>query len=97
MAIVNAVDALYEDIPSDLLEHVEDIIFDRRPIMTDYGVVWRRGRRDEEGARSLVARGPGRGAPQARAVHGIDEFIEEDTEEARTGRTIARWTSSRDR
>ena len=36
MAIVNAgPDRLYEDIPKDLLEHVEDIIFDRRADATE--------------------------------------------------------------
>jgi len=36
MAIVNAGQiAIYEDIPADLLEHVEDIIFDRRPDATE--------------------------------------------------------------
>src|SRR5213078_914061 len=36
MAIVNAGQlAVYEDIPKDLLEHVEDIIFDRRPDATE--------------------------------------------------------------
>src|SRR5204862_6273433 len=36
MGIVNAGQlAVYEDIPKDLLEHVEDVIFDRRPDATD--------------------------------------------------------------
>src|SRR5439155_15333880 len=36
MAIVNAGQlTLYQDIPADLLEHVEDIIFDRRPDATE--------------------------------------------------------------
>jgi 5-methyltetrahydrofolate--homocysteine methyltransferase len=36
MAIVNAGQlAVYEDIPKDLLEHVEDVIFDRRPTRRD--------------------------------------------------------------
>ncbi|MEO8070017.1 MAG: vitamin B12 dependent-methionine synthase activation domain-containing protein, partial [Acidobacteriota bacterium] len=36
MAIVNAGQlAVYEDIPADLLEHVEDVVFNRRPDATD--------------------------------------------------------------
>ena len=36
MGIVNAGQlAVYEDIPPDLLEHVEDVIFDRRPDATE--------------------------------------------------------------
>jgi 5-methyltetrahydrofolate--homocysteine methyltransferase len=87
MAIVNAGQiALYEDIPADLLEHVEDIIFDRRPDATERMVSfaetvrggamkkeldlsWRETTVEERLRHALV--------------HGIDEFIEEDTEEAR--------------
>ena len=88
MAIVNAGQiALYEDIPPDLLEHVEDIIFDRRPDATERMVAfaetvkggamkkeldlsWRETTVEERLKHALV--------------HGIDEFIEQDTEEART-------------
>jgi 5-methyltetrahydrofolate--homocysteine methyltransferase len=87
MAIVNAGQiALYEDIPADLLEHVEDIIFDRRPDATERMVSfaetvkggamkkeldlsWRETTVEDRLKHALV--------------HGIDEFIEEDTEEAR--------------
>jgi 5-methyltetrahydrofolate--homocysteine methyltransferase len=87
MAIVNAGQLpVYDDIPSDLLEHVEDIIFDRRPDATERmvtfaetvkggGVVreqdlaWREGSVQERLSHALV--------------HGIVDFIEEDTEEAR--------------
>ena len=72
MAIVNAGQlAVYEDIPPDLLEHVEDIIFNRRPDATE-----RHGRRSPRPSRAAatktrarphVARGPGRGAALARA------------------------------
>jgi 5-methyltetrahydrofolate--homocysteine methyltransferase len=89
MAIVNAGQiALYEDIPADLLEHVEDIIFDRRPDATErmisfaetvkggamkkeLDLSWRESTVEERLKHALV--------------HGIDEFIEEDTEEARRG------------
>jgi 5-methyltetrahydrofolate--homocysteine methyltransferase len=87
MAIVNAGQLpVYDDIPKDLLEHVEDIIFNRRPDATERmitfaetvkggGVVreldltWREGPVEERLSHALV--------------HGIVDFIEEDTEEAR--------------
>ena len=73
MGIVNAGQlAVYEDIPPDLLEHVEDIVFDRRPDATERLVTFAgdgAGRGNEAGARPLLARGAGRGAalPRARA------------------------------
>jgi len=87
MGIVNAGQlAVYEDIPPDLLELVEDVIFDRRPDATErlveFGrtqdgeatkrerdLSWREGSVEERLAHALV--------------HGVVEFIEEDTEEAR--------------
>ncbi len=87
MAIVNAGQLpVYDDIPRDLLEHVEDIIFDRRTDATERmvafaetvkggGVVreqdlaWREGTVEQRLSHALV--------------HGIDDHIEEDTEEAR--------------
>ena len=45
MAIVNAGQLpVYDDIPPDLLEHVEDIIFNRRPDATERMVDVRRDR-----------------------------------------------------
>ena len=87
MAIVNAGQiALYEDIPPDLLEYVEDVIFNRRPDATERLVAfaktvegegverrvdlsWRDGTLDERLKHALV--------------HGVDDFIEADMEEAR--------------
>ena len=66
MGIVNAGQlVVYEDIPKDLLEHVEDIIFNRRPDATERMVSLRRqreGEREEEGAGSGLARRAGREA-----------------------------------
>ena len=71
MGIVNAGQlGVYEDIPQELLEHVEDVIFNRRPDATERLVEFaetREGRGQEEGARPRVARGARRGAPRARA------------------------------
>jgi 5-methyltetrahydrofolate--homocysteine methyltransferase len=87
MGIVNAGQlAVYEDIEPDLLERVEDVLFDRRSDATErlveyasqvtggatrreLDLAWREGPVEERLAHALV--------------HGIVDFIEEDTEEAR--------------
>jgi 5-methyltetrahydrofolate--homocysteine methyltransferase len=87
MAIVNAGQiALYEDIPADLLEHVEDIIFDRRPDATERMVAFAETVKGEATKREVDL--GWRDASVAERlkhalVHGIDAFIEQDTEEAR--------------
>ena len=87
MGIVNAGQlAVYEEIPADLLTHVEDVIFNRRPDATE---------------RLVQFAGPVKGSGTARTVdlawregsvderlahalvHGIVDFIEQDVEEAR--------------
>ena len=87
MGIVNAGQlAVYQDIPADLLELAEDVIFDRRPDATDRLVAF-----------AETVNGPGtartvdlswREAPVEQRlshalVHGITDFVEADTEEAR--------------
>jgi 5-methyltetrahydrofolate--homocysteine methyltransferase len=87
MGIVNAGQlAVYEDIPADLLELVEDVLFDRRPDATDRLVAF---------AETVSGRGTRRSvdlswrdAPVEERlayalVHGIVDFVEADTEEAR--------------
>jgi 5-methyltetrahydrofolate--homocysteine methyltransferase len=87
MGIVNAGQlVVYEDIPKDLLELVEDIIFDRRPDATERLV---------EFAKSVSGSGTKRevdhkwreGTIEERlahaVLHGEVEFIEADAEEAR--------------
>ncbi|MHB8588255.1 MAG: methionine synthase [Candidatus Dormibacteraceae bacterium] len=87
MGIVNAGQlVVYEDIPKDLLEMVEDIIFDRRPDGTERLV---------EFAKSVTGAGTKRekdltwreGSVEERlahaVLHGEVEFIEADAEEAR--------------
>ena len=87
MGIVNAGQlVVYEDIPADLLEHVEDIIFNRRADATERMVAfaeqvkgaatrravdlaWREGTVEQRLAHALV--------------HGVVDYIEADTEEAR--------------
>ncbi len=87
MGIVNAGQlVLYEDIPKDLLELVEDVIFDRRPDATERLVDFARTVTGEGAKRERDL--SWREAPvdkrlEHALVHGIVDFIEEDTEEAR--------------
>jgi 5-methyltetrahydrofolate--homocysteine methyltransferase len=87
MAIVNAGQLdVYEDIPKDLLEHVEDVIFNRRPDATERLITFAEtvagGALQKE--EDLTWR---EGTVEERLshalVHGIDRFITEDAEEAR--------------
>jgi len=87
MGIVNAGQlAVYEDIPDELREHVEDLIFDRRPDATERIVelaerVRGSGKKAEA---NLEWRNAEVEARLSHAlVHGIVDFIEADTEEAR--------------
>jgi 5-methyltetrahydrofolate--homocysteine methyltransferase len=87
MGIVNAGQlAVYQDIPPDLLEHVEDVIFNRRPDATERLVRLADSYRGEGTRRELDV--AWRDAPVEKRiehalVHGIVDHIEEDTEEAR--------------
>ncbi len=87
MGIVNAGQlAVYEDIPPDLLEHVEDIIFNRRPDATERLVelaatVRGAGTKREQ---DLGWRDASVEARLSHAlVHGVVDFIDDDVEEAR--------------
>jgi 5-methyltetrahydrofolate--homocysteine methyltransferase len=87
MAIVNAGQLdVYQDVPPDLLEHVEDVIFNRRPDATERLVTFAEGVHGSAIAKEedLTWR---EAEVQERLsyalVHGIDRWIEEDTEEAR--------------
>ncbi|HZM18316.1 MAG TPA: methionine synthase [Gaiellaceae bacterium] len=87
MGIVNAGQlAVYEDIPPDLLEHVEDVIFNRRPDATERLVTFAETVGGEGTKRELDT--AWRDAPVEKRiehalVHGIVDHIEEDAEEAR--------------
>jgi 5-methyltetrahydrofolate--homocysteine methyltransferase len=87
MAIVNAGQlGVYEDIPADLLERVEDVLFNRRPDATERMV---------EFAQSVTGKGKKKEIDLSwretsvderlkyALVHGVVDFIEEDTEAAR--------------
>jgi 5-methyltetrahydrofolate--homocysteine methyltransferase len=87
MAIVNAGQLmLYQDIPPDLLEHVEDIVFDRRPDATERMVTFAGNVQGEatKRERDLSWREDNvQDRLKHALIHGIVDFIEEDTEEAR--------------
>src|SRR5688572_30141108 len=94
MAIVNAGQiGVYDEIPKDLLQHVEDIIFNRRPDAAERMVTFAetvKGTVKTE-AEELEWR---KGSIEERLTHalvrGIADYIVEDTEEARVkyGRPI---------
>jgi 5-methyltetrahydrofolate--homocysteine methyltransferase len=87
MGIVNAGQlVVYEDIPKDLLEHVEDIIFNRRPDATERMVEFAATVKGAGSKREhdLAWRDAGVEARLSHAlVHGVVDFIEQDVEEAR--------------
>ncbi|HEX5401456.1 MAG TPA: methionine synthase [Pseudonocardiaceae bacterium] len=87
MGIVNAGQlAVYADIPADLLELVEDVLFDRRPDATDRLVSFAETV-SGSGTKRVVdlswREAPVRKRLAHALVHGIVDFVEEDTEEAR--------------
>ena len=87
MAIVNAGQLpVYDDIPKDLKEHVEDLIFNRRPDATERMLAFA-ATVEGEGMRTEHDLAWREASVQERLshalVHGIDAFIEEDAEEAR--------------
>ena len=87
MAIVNAGQLIvYEDIPQELLQHVEDIIFNRRPDATERLVTFAKSVKGEGTTREadLSWRENSVEARLSHAlVHGIVDFIDGDVEEAR--------------
>jgi 5-methyltetrahydrofolate--homocysteine methyltransferase len=87
MGIVNAGQlVVYQDIPADLLELVEDVIFNRRPDATDRLVAFADTVKGTGTKREVDL--SWREAPVEKRlahalIHGIVDFIEADTEEAR--------------
>ncbi len=89
MGIVNAGQiGVYDDIPKDLLEHVEDVLLARRPDATERMVTFAEQFKGAPSAEVVAAQAAWReGTVEERLkhalVHGNTEFIEADTEEAR--------------
>ncbi len=87
MAIVNAGQiGVYDEIPKDLLEHVEDIIFNRRLDAAERMVVFAetvKGKGREQVEDLEWRKAPVEERLTHALVRGITDFIVEDTEEAR--------------
>ncbi|MEM8667588.1 MAG: methionine synthase [Planctomycetota bacterium] len=88
MGIVNAGQLeVYEEIPKDLLEHVEDVLLNRRSDATDRMLDFAesvRGTGMKKAGEDLAWRdAPVAERMQHALIKGIDKFIVEDTEEAR--------------
>merc|ERR1711966_556853 len=87
MGIVNAgMMEVYEDIPKDLLERIEDVLFNRRPDATDRLVTFAENVRNKgkEVKKDLEWRNADVEERLKYSLRkGITEFIDEDTEEAR--------------
>jgi len=95
MGIVNSERlAVYEEIPKELLEHVEDVLLNRRPDATERLVAFAQtvGEREKGPVVEDVWR---QGTVEERITHalvrGVDAYVESDTEEARQkyGRPLA--------
>ena len=87
MGIVNAGQlVVYEDIPKDLLEHVEDVIFNRRPDATERLVQFAdtvKGAGKKREADLAWREAPVEARLSHALVHGVVDYIEPDVEEAR--------------
>jgi 5-methyltetrahydrofolate--homocysteine methyltransferase len=87
MGIVNAGQlVVYEDIPRDLLEMVEDVIFDRRADATERLVEFAKSVSGAGAKREIDLawrEGPVEERLKHAVLHGEVEYIEKDTEEAR--------------
>ncbi len=89
MGIVNAGQlAVYEDVPKELLEHVEDVLFNRRPDATERMLVLAESFKNVGGKKATGENlewrnGSVRERLKHALIHGIDKYIEADTEEIR--------------
>ena len=89
MGIVNAGQLdVYEDIPPELLELVEDVLFDRREDATDRLVTYAEQVKSKGGGAKKTEDLAWRAEPVGKRlehalVHGIADHVEDDTEEAR--------------
>jgi 5-methyltetrahydrofolate--homocysteine methyltransferase len=88
MGIVNAGQLeIYEEIPKDLLEHVEDVLWNRRPDATDrmleFAETVKGGGKKKSGEDLTWREGTIAERMKHALIKGIDKYIVEDTEEAR--------------
>jgi len=96
MGIVNpGMLAVYEEIPKDLLELVEDVLLNRRPDATERLVKFAETIKQKEKGETVEEEQWRKGTVEERLSHalvkGIVDFIDQDTEEARQkyGRPLA--------
>jgi 5-methyltetrahydrofolate--homocysteine methyltransferase len=88
MGIVNPeMLSIYDEIPKDLLEHVEDVILDRRDDATERLLDFAENVKGDNKTNEKAVQEWRSGSLQDRITHalvkGVDEFIEIDVEEAR--------------
>jgi 5-methyltetrahydrofolate--homocysteine methyltransferase len=87
MGIVNAGQLqVYEEIPKDLLEHIEDVLLNRRPDATERLVEFAKtlGKKEKAAEKELAWRdAPVQERLKHALVNGITDFIDQDVEEAR--------------
>jgi 5-methyltetrahydrofolate--homocysteine methyltransferase len=92
MGIVNPeMLTIYDDIPKDLLEHVEDVILNRRDDATERLLDFAENVKGDVKSNEKAVLEWRSGTVQERITHslvkGVDQFIEEDVEEARKAAT----------
>jgi 5-methyltetrahydrofolate--homocysteine methyltransferase len=92
MGIVNPeMLSIYDEIPKDLLEHVEDVILDRRDDATERLLDFAENVKGDTKSNEVAVQEWRSGTVQERITHslvkGIDAFIEIDVEEARLAAT----------
>ena len=92
MGIVNPeMLSIYDEIPKDLLEHVEDVILDRRDDATERLLDFAENVKGDVKSNEKAVQEWRSGTVQERITHslvkGVDQFIEEDVEEARLAAT----------
>lgn len=88
MGIVNAGSlAIYDDLPEELRDRVEDVVLNRRPDSTDRLLEiadrYKGGKAEAVVETAAWREKPVRERLSHALVHGIDQFVVEDTEEAR--------------
>jgi len=89
MGIVNAGQLeVYQEIPKDLLERVEDVLLNRRPDaadrLTDFAeTVKKRGKKEEDGQATAWRKEPVEERLKHALIKGFTDFIDVDVEEAR--------------
>lgn len=92
MGIVNPeMLSIYDEIPKDLLEHVEDVILDRRDDATERLLDFAENVKGDTKSNEVAVQEWRSGTVQERITHslvkGVDAFIEIDVEEARQAAT----------